>query len=128
METIIYKQKTSKVKKKPNQSDMRQKNIYKNIIAGLLLIVGPVRLHWRKQFSFYKWLSIGDNFLLREGSSHLPPLLSAGTPTGLKLCRPCGFICTSVVLCLEGIVSLASSIPSDSYCSSASSSTELSEP
>lgn len=47
---------------------------------------------------------------------------SSRTPSGANLCRPCPrclslgeLICASIVLCLEGLVSLVLSLPNDSH-------------
>lgn len=74
-------------------------------------------------------------FLVRDESSYPLPPLSAGTQPGLALCRPCAcghclceFIYVLVVLCLEGMISLVSSILTGSYNLSVSSSAGFSEP
>ena len=88
----------------------------------LVWFIYPVELHFRKLISLEKQMSIGDSFLVRDGSSCSFPPLSTEALSGLNMCWPCKcfhglheFICASVLLCPEDAFFLVSSISSYYY-------------
>ena len=90
---------------------------------------------WYAQwFSFLHCISIANVFLVRDGTLSPIPTLSTGTSPGLNLyrsCARCHSLCEFIwvlVLYLEDIVSLLSTITSGSYNLSTSSSTEIAKP
>lgn len=99
--------------------------------VGLLLLgMGPVlksglflcrdSLRENKLF-ICEWLSAGDSFWVTDGGTCLHFLLALGLHLSHTYAGPvdastdCEFICALVRLYLVGLVSLMSSVPSDSY-------------
>lgn len=126
-----------------NQSKMKQYLCILSVIQ-LLLSMGPaLGCGWYTQwafiggnrFSLCQWVC-QSQIVACKGWGQCPlHSLIAGTPSGLNLCRPrahchslCEFIYASVLLCLEGTVSVKSFITSKSYDLSVSSSTQIFEP
>lgn len=115
LEAIIYKQKTSMVKKLPKQSNMRQKKISKKTFVlilcwpsldmgpGLHWFLRPVRLPWRTKFSFGAVVSWRQLF----GWARAPVCLSLSVLDPVQHCRICAgpgrdataseFLCVSVL-------------------------------
>lgn len=104
-------------------------------VDHLLLGVGPALkyslwIQWgftgENQFFLWELFSTGDRFRVRfEALCPLP--ISYGTPSDLDLCRPYAccpseFMRALILLCLEGLVFLVSSVPSGSDTPSTSSS------
>lgn len=76
-----------------------------------------------------------NSLCFKDGGLCSFSLTSTGTPSCLDLCRPrvglhnlCEFICSLILLCLEGLASLVLSIHNSSYNLSAFSSIRFSEP
>ena len=71
-------------------------------------------------------LGIRSCVCFSELGTHLA--LNCAGPVYAAQCSLCVFICVSILLCLKSLLSLVSSIPTDSENTSVSSSTEFSEP